>query len=185
VVRWHYCPTKYMLFNLLLAHNSASARGVVVLHRSLRYLRPRSFPGPMNPRKNDVLASNLLFITLLLTLAMRVYRWTAAGYDAQTETSYVPVAFPWRDMLGWTLLAVLVRSALYYGVRRGSLVAKLLLVVVLLYSVYSSTQLQYGFVAGVDFANPSLWLLPVVVENLLTLAALVLMFRKPRVAVAA
>jgi hypothetical protein len=134
----------------------------------------------MNPRKNDVLASNLLFSTLLIMLAMRVYRWAAIGYDAHTEAAYVPAFFPWRDMLGWTLVAVLVRSTLYYGVRQGSLVAKLLLVGVCLYSVYSSTQVQYGYVAGVDFAHPSIWLLPTIIENLLTLAALILMFRKPR-----
>ena len=134
----------------------------------------------MSPRKNDVLASNLLFITLLSMLAMRVFRWVSAGYDAPTEASYVPGFFPWRDMLAWTLLAVLVRSALYYGVRQGSLAAKLLLVGVCLHSVYISTQVHNGFVAGMDLLSPSLWLLPIVAENLLTLAALVLMFLKPR-----
>ena len=138
----------------------------------------------MSPCKNDILASNLLFITLLLSLAVRAYRWTVTGYDAQTEASYVPAAFPWRDMLAWTLLTVLVRSALYYGVRRGSLAAKLLLVGVVLYSVYSTTHLRYGFVAGVDFASPILWILPSIIENVLTLVALVLMFRKPREATA-
>lgn len=136
----------------------------------------------MNPRKNDVVASNLLFATLLSTLAMRAYRWAAVGYDAQGEATYVPAAFPWRDMLVWTLLALLVRSALYYGVRRGSLAAKLLLLGVCLHSVYSSTQVQNGFVAGMDFVSLSVWLLPTAAENLLTLAALVLMFRKPGVA---
>jgi len=113
---------------------------------------------------------------------MRVYRWAAVGYDAQAEATYVPAAFPWRDMLVWTLLALLVRSALYYGVRRGSLAAKLLLLGVCLHSVYSSTQVQNGFVAGMDFVSLSVWLLPTAAENLLTLAALVLMFRKPGVA---
>lgn len=84
-------------------------------------------------------------------------------------------------MLAWTLLAVLGRCALYYGVRRSALGAKLLLLGVCLYTVHSSTQLSAGFVAGMDFASPSLWLLPIVAENLLTLVALGLMFKKPRV----
>lgn len=134
----------------------------------------------MNPRKNDVLASTLLFASLLFPLALRVYRWVSMGYDAQTEARYVPAAFPWRDMLAWTLLAVLVRCTLYYGVRQGALAAKLLLLGVCLYTVYSSTDLSVGFVAGLDLANPSPWLLPLAAENLLTLVALVLMFRKPR-----
>jgi hypothetical protein len=136
----------------------------------------------MNPRKHAVLAFNLLFATLLLTLAMRGYRWATVGYDVQIEASYIPAFFPWRNMLGWTLLAVLMRSALYYGVRQSSLAAKLLLVGVCLHSVYTSTQVRDGFVAGIDFYSPNVWLLPTVAENLLTLMALVLMFRKPRVA---
>lgn len=136
----------------------------------------------MNLRKNDILASNLLFASLLFPLSLRVYRWVSMGYDAQTEASYVPAAFPWHDMLMWTLLAVLVRCALYYGVRQGALGAKLLLLGVCLYTVYSSTDLSVGFVAGMDLASPSLWLLPIAAENLLTLAALVLMFKKPRAA---
>jgi hypothetical protein len=134
----------------------------------------------MNPRQNDILASYLLFASLLFPLALRLYRWVSVGYDAQTEASYVPAFFPWRNMLGWTLLAVLVRCALYYGVRKGALGAKLLLLGVCLYTVYSSTQLAVGFVAGMDFAGPGLGLLPIAAENLLTLVALVLMFKKPR-----
>jgi hypothetical protein len=137
----------------------------------------------MNPRKNDVLAATLLFASLLFPLALRVYRWVSVGYDAQAEAHYVPAAFPWRNMLAWTLLAGLGRCALYYGVRRGALGAKLLLLGVCLYTVYSSTDLSVGFVAGLDLANPSPWLLPLAAENLLTLAALVLMFRKPRATV--
>ncbi len=127
----------------------------------------------------DVLASNLLFATLPLALVGRVARWVLVGYDAQTEATYVPAAFPWRSMVAWTLLLLLLRAGLYVGVRRGALGAKLLLLVLCLYSVCISTSLPEAFVAGVDFAHPSLWALPVLVENLLTLAALVLMFRKP------
>jgi len=134
----------------------------------------------MSPRKNDVVASNLLFASLLFPLVMRLYRWVSVGYDAQTEASYVPGFFPWRNMLAWTLLAVLVRCALYYGVRRGALGAKLLLLGVCLYTVYYSTQLSVGFVAGLDFASPNLGLLPILAENLLTLVALGLLFKKPR-----
>ncbi|MGI4740818.1 MAG: hypothetical protein ACRYG7_37085 [Janthinobacterium lividum] len=86
-----------------------------------------------------MLASWLLVATLLLTLSMRAFRWISVWYDAPTEASYVPAAFPLRDMLAWTLAAVLVRSAPYYGVRRGVLAAKLLLLGVCLHNVYSST----------------------------------------------
>ena len=128
--------------------------------------------------KTDVLASNLLFATLPLTLVGRVARWLLMGYDAQAEAAYVPVAFPWRNMVAWTVLALLVRASLYYGVRRSLLGAKLLLLALCAYSVYRSMSLTYAFVAGVDFAYLSLWSLPVLLENLLTLAALVLMFKK-------
>jgi hypothetical protein len=147
---------------------------------SRRYLSPIA-PSLMNPRQNDILAAKLLFTSLLFPLALRLYRWVSVGYNAQTEASYVPAFFPWRDMLAWTLLAVLARCALYYGVRQGALGAKLLLLGVCLYTGYSSTQLSVGFVAGMDFASPSPWLLPIVAENLLTLVALGLMFKKPQV----
>jgi hypothetical protein len=129
--------------------------------------------------KNDVLASSLLFATLPLALIGRVARWTMVGYDAQTEATYIPAFFPWRDMIAWTVLLLLLRASLYYGVRRGLLGAKLLLLVLCLYSAYSSTNLAQAFVVGVDLAYPSFWSLPVLLENLLTLAALVLMLKKP------
>lgn len=93
----------------------------------------------LSAHRRDVLASWLLVATLLLTLSMRAFRWISVGYDAATEASYVPDASPLRDMLAWTLAAVLVRSAPYYGVRRGVLAAKLLLLGVCLHNVYSST----------------------------------------------
>jgi hypothetical protein len=47
-----------------------------------------------------------------------------------------------------------------------------------------STQLSEGFLAGLDFASPSLRRRPLVAENLRTLVALVLVFKKRRVATA-
>ena len=139
-------------------------------------------PELSTPRR-DVLATWLLVATLLLTLSMRAFRWMSVGYDAATEARYVPAAFPLCDMLAWTLAAVLVRSVLYYGVRRGVLAAKLLLLGVCIHNVYSSTAGRDGFVAGMDLAYPTGWLLLPLAENLLTLAALVLMFSRSRPAV--
>jgi len=48
-----------------------------------------------------------------------------------------------------------------------------------LYSVYGSTILPDAFVAGVDFAHLTPWLLPGLLENLLALTALVEMRKRP------
>lgn len=129
--------------------------------------------------KNEILASHLLFATLPLMLFGRIARWMIMGYTAQVEATYVPAAFPVRNMLVWTLLMLLLRTSLYYGVRRGQLGAKLSLLALCAYSVYASTDLANAFVVGIDLGYLSLWSLPVLLENLLTLAALVLMFKKP------
>lgn len=129
--------------------------------------------------KNEILASNLLFATLPLMLLGRVARWTMLGYHAQVEAAYVPAVFPIRNMLAWTVLMLLLRTSLYYGVRRGQLGAKLALLGLCAFSVYTSTSLANAFVVGLDLSYPSLWSLPVLLENLLTLAGLVLMFLKP------
>jgi hypothetical protein len=132
----------------------------------------------MNPSKNDVLASNLLFATLLLSvlgeLSMVGLRVSKAHY------ANLPVTILWGKLLIILTLSVLLRDGLFYAVRRGLLAAKLLLVVFFVCWACTKTDWVASQVAEIDFAH--LWGYPLLVlfRNLLTLAALVLMFTKPQ-----
>jgi hypothetical protein len=127
--------------------------------------------------RNDMLASNLLFVTLCLMLAERAF-WGLVEY------LYLPAEHnEWQKSATKTLLVeVAFKFAFYYAIRRGMLRAKVVVLAVCIYLAYTDTHWQIGFVAGVNFAD--LWGYPLVVlaKDLITLAALVLMFRKPRVA---
>lgn len=82
-----------------------------------------------NPlRKNDVLASNLLFATLLILLCEHIYAWTRPGLHFYSEM--LPAATPWWRKLALLTLSFLLRGGLYYGVRRGVMLIKVLLVIV-------------------------------------------------------
>jgi hypothetical protein len=132
------------------------------------------------PTRNDILASNLLFATLAVLLCEHLYGWIMPG--AHLNLEMLPAAAPWWRILAIVTLSFLLRGALYYGVRRGLLFAKLLLAIGFLAWVYKGTNWQQGHVAGVSFAQLTGWSLLALVRNLLTLAALVLMFKKSPVA---
>ena len=126
------------------------------------------------PTRYDVLAANLLFATLALTLLHQVAGWVAQALNP-AQTIFHPMHFTFLTVAALGLL-LLVRGALYYGVRRGFLAAKLLLALGLLAWLYNTTRWSAGIVAGVStrhFGPDSLLLL---LTDLLTLAALVLMF---------
>jgi hypothetical protein len=132
----------------------------------------------MNPSKNDVLASNLLFATLLLSVLGELGMIESKVYDAQR--AHLPVTIHWGKLLTFLTLSVLVRIGLFYAVRRGLLAAKLLLVVSFVCWACAQTDWAAGQVAEIDFAHVWGYPLLVLFRNLLTLAALVLMFTKPQ-----
>jgi hypothetical protein len=135
-------------------------------------------PDPL--RKNDVLASNLLFATLLILLGEYLYGWIMPGHHFNLEM--LPAAAPWWRILAILALTFLFRGGLYYGVRRGLMLAKVFLILGFLAWLFKGTNWQQGYMAGVSFTHLTGWSLLALLRNLLTLAALVLMFKKPRVA---
>jgi hypothetical protein len=130
------------------------------------------------PTRNDLLASNLLFASLLLSVLGEVGILGIRIFEASHVHS--PIINHLGRGLAMLLLSVLVRASLYYAVRHGILAAKLVLVLGFLLWAYTKTNWAAGRVAEVDFAH--LWGYPLLVllRQVLTLAALVLMFRKPR-----
>jgi hypothetical protein len=136
----------------------------------------------MNPRKNDVLASNLLFATLVLVILYQVAGWVSQAlalphnYFSHMHFNLLTVA-----TMG---LSLLIRGAIYQAVRRGFLAAKILVALGLVVSLYTTTYWQQGIVAGVSFTHFNADSFVMLASNLLTLAALVLMFRKPGAAAA-
>jgi hypothetical protein len=60
------------------------------------------------------------------------------------------------------------------------MLAKMFLIIGFLAWLYKGTDWQQGYVAGVNFTHLTGWSLLALLRNLLTLAALVLMFRKPK-----
>jgi hypothetical protein len=126
------------------------------------------------PPRNNILASNLLFATLAILLGEHLYGWVMPGPHLNLEM--LPAGAPWWRILAMLTLSFLLRGALYYGVRRGLLFAKLLLTIGFLSWVYKGTDWQQGHIAGVSFVQLTGWSLLALMRNLLTLAALVLMF---------
>jgi hypothetical protein len=128
-------------------------------------------------RKNDILASNLLFATLLLELGERLFLLALAFFYMHAEADAL-----WARSEGWLLLAMLLKAAFYLAIRRGMFRAKAVVLLVCAYQAYTSTIFQYGYIVGVNFHDLWGYSLLVLLKDLLTLAALVLMFKKPRVA---
>lgn len=128
-------------------------------------------------RKNDVLAANLLFATLLLELCEQLF-WVVL------RALYFPSASDplWPGSGVGLLLVTLLKAAVYLAIRQGMLRAKVVALVVCAYLAYTGTHFHEGYFAGIYFND--LWGYPLLVllRNLLTLAALVLMFKKPQVA---
>jgi len=132
------------------------------------------------PTKNDALASNLLFVTLVLLVLLQVAGWVAKAFDPH-QTYFHSINFSGLALAGMGIF-LLLRSALYYAIRRGLLAAKILLVLGFVVSLYTTTYWQQGVVAGVDFAHFSVASFVMLLNGLLTLSALVLIFKQPQMA---
>ena len=81
---------------------------------------------------------------------------------------------------GGVLRSLLVRGGLYYAARQGVPAAKWLLTLGFAVLLYCATYWQQGILAGVNFARFNASSFMMLANDLLTLAALVLMFSKPR-----
>jgi hypothetical protein len=135
------------------------------------------FPALMEPStKNDILASNLLFATLGLIILLQVAGWVAQALIPH-QTYFHTIRFSWLA-LGGVVVYLVVRGGLFYAVRRGFLAAKLLLALGFVVLLYTGTYWQQGVVAGVSFVHFNADSFVMLVNGLLTLAALVLMFTK-------
>lgn len=132
-------------------------------------------------RKNDVLASNLLFANLALSVAEQFF---LAAYYYWDQVAYVQLQGFGRNWVIWQMLSTLLQIAFYLAIRRGMFRAKAVVLLVCAYLAYTGTHLRHGFIAGIHF--PNFWdhSLLVLLKDLLVLAALALMFRKPRAVVA-
>ena len=129
----------------------------------------------MNPRKNDILASNLLFVVLAISVGERLF-WMLLSYWYPFSSNNTLVG---RGALVW-LLEVAAQVILYRAIRRGEWQAKLLVAGAGAFLAYTGTVLSQGYVAGVAFRNLWGWPLLVLLKDMLTLMALVLLFAKPR-----
>lgn len=76
----------------------------------------------------------------------------------------------------------LIHGGLAYAVRRGAMAAKVLLALGFIISLYTTTYWKANVIVGVNLMHFSMASLLMLLNGLLTLAALVLMFTKPRVA---
>ncbi|MDO7887938.1 hypothetical protein [Hymenobacter cheonanensis] len=132
---------------------------------------------PTDPlRKNDVLASNLLFVTLALWLGEQLVNVGLRYWLLPSEPTPL-----WPGAGIWLLLATLLKAAFYLAIRRGMFRAKVVVLLVCAYLAYADTHPHHGYFAGVYLADFWGYSLLVLFKNLLVLAALVLMFRKPPV----
>jgi hypothetical protein len=133
-------------------------------------------------RKNDVLASNLLFITLAISVAEQLFWLAFAYWDQVAYVIYVMPGTSSSSRVVWQLLPALLQAAFYYAIRRGMFRAKVVVLLVCIYLAYKHIYPYRGYFTVVHIAD--LWGYPVLVllKDLLTLAALVLMFKKPQLA---
>lgn len=134
-------------------------------------------------RKNDVLASNLLLAFLAIAIAEQlvissIVRTAHPAQSIGTADVWVNVAVWLPLVLGWVAF-----GGCCYAIRKGMLWAKLLVLALFLWRVYSTTFLPGYILAGLVLNHllEGGQLLPLV-KVLLNLAALVLMFKKSRVA---
>jgi hypothetical protein len=130
------------------------------------------------PTRNDILASNLLFATMGLTILLQVAGWVAQALVPH-QTYFHTIRFSWLA-LGGIAVYLVIRGALFYAIRRGSLAAKLLLALGFVVLLYTGTYWPQGVVAGVNFVHFNADSFVMLVNGLLTLAALVVMFTKSR-----
>jgi hypothetical protein len=142
----------------------------------------------MNPRKNDVLASNLLFCSLTISVVEQFvlarmhhfYMDLPNGSKLSgLEMTSVSAAIWLPQVLGWAAF-----GWCCYAVRKGKQWAKVLVLVLFVWRLYSSTNLPDSVFAGVIVKDLPNWSLVVALKIILNVAALVLMFRKPQVTAA-
>jgi hypothetical protein len=135
-------------------------------------------------RKNDVLASKLLFGVLAITLVeqlviastRRLYVDTPAHPAPSGLTALTMNAAIWLPVA----LGMILIGGCYYAIRKGKLWAKVLVLVLFLWRTYSSTSLPDGVVAGITFQDLLGWPLITLTKVMLNIVALVLMFTKSR-----
>lgn len=132
--------------------------------------------------RNELLASNLLFATLALTVLFTAAGWVAAAV-VPLQTYFHPMHFNVLTA-GAAGIFLLIRGGLYYGVRLGAPAAKWLATIGFIVFLYLNTRWHAGMIGGVYFAPFTLGALLILANDLLTLAALVIMYKKPRVATA-
>lgn len=137
--------------------------------------------------RNDVLASNLLFSVLAISLLEQLAAAYLRNIYVYTPTQTISLAGPTDWLVTatvWTplLLGMLLAGLWYYLVRKGKLWAKIIVLVLFLWNAYSSTSIQDGVLLGVSLNHLLSWALLAWLKAALTITALVLMFRKPRVA---
>jgi len=126
-----------------------------------------------------VLASNLLFLVLLLWLGQRGGQWWVSSLPASSY--HLDATGSWQARLPMLLIFSFVKAGCYYAIRRGILWAKVIVAIACLYLAYAGTNWPQGYVLGMNFTALPLYSLLVLLKNLLVLAALVLMFKPPRV----
>lgn len=129
----------------------------------------------MNSRKNDVLATNLLFVVLAISVGERLF-WMLFSYLHPFSSNEALVG---RGALVW-LLEVAAQVLVYRAIRRGEQRAKLLTAGVCAFLAYTGTVFSQGYVAWVAFRALWGWQLLMLLKDILTVLALLLMFSKPR-----
>jgi hypothetical protein len=133
-------------------------------------------------RKNDVLASKLLFALLAIAVIEQlvvssIVRTSHSPKPVGTEDVWISIAVWAPLVLGW--LAI---GGCYYAIRKGKPWAKLLVLTLFLWRVYSTTFLPGYIMAGIVLNRlPEGWQLVTLLKVALNIAALVLMFKKPRI----
>jgi hypothetical protein len=128
-------------------------------------------------RKNDVLASNRLFTSLLNELGKWLFWIVLAHFYLPGEHD------PLWPGPGISLLLIgLLKAAFYLAIRGGMFRAKAVVLLVCAYLAYTGTHHSIGYYAWVYLGDFWGYPLLVLLKDLLTLAALVLMFKMPPVA---
>ena len=131
----------------------------------------------MNPRKNDVLASNLLFASLIVAVIEQLCFAIYYYWDQTTYATFEPSIGKWA---GGQLLWVLLQAAFYFAIRRGMFRAKVVVALGVLYVIYTHSRGWIAYLANLNFADLLNYSLVFLLKDLLMLAALMLMFTKPR-----